>query len=100
MNDRSLFINPVGSTRVRLLSQVPVVVLALPMMASEQSGRVGVFNTGPNTLKYLSLSVYALPFGFVAGVTGFPDASTTDMMGLAPVEVVAWNTLPLFQFGK
>ena len=58
------------------------------MIASEQSGLVGVLVTRPNTLKYRSWPVYGVPFGFVAGRTGLPDESTEAMAGFPPAGLV------------
>src|SRR5262245_10919982 len=64
-------------------------------MASEQSGRDGVFKSGPNTLKYRSCPEYGVPFGFVAGGSGFPNESTDWIVGLAPVVLVTVLMFPL-----
>src|SRR6185369_11833686 len=89
--------NPLGSTLVRYGSHVPVDVGAEPMTASEQSAFAGVLRTCPNTLAYRRLPVNVVPSGFVAGVFGLPSASTTAIVGVAPVATVVAAALPLFQ---
>src|SRR5206468_3576714 len=91
---------PVGSTCVRLTSHVPVAVDARPTMASEQSGRVGTFCSEPKTLAWRRVPVYGLPSGFVVGLMGLPNRSTTAMAGVAVVASVGWMAFPLFQLSK
>src|SRR5213082_2935336 len=88
---------PLGSIFVRYGSHVPVAVDADPIMASEQSGLLGVLRTCPNTLAYRSVPVKGLPSGFVAGTFALPRASTTAIVGVAPVVTVVAAALPLFQ---
>src|SRR5262245_38290214 len=97
---------PLGSTCFRKVSQVPVdVVGTVPICASLQSGRVGIFVTGPNTLTYRSAPVNGLPlnggtFGLFVGVTGVPTAFTTAIVGVPPVACVGSVMFPLFQLSK
>src|SRR5687768_1223048 len=99
MAPRTWGMKPLGSTCVRNVSQVPVDVGAEPTWASLQSGRVGIFVTGPKTLTYRSVPLNGLLLGLVVGVAGAPTALTTAVVGVAPVRVVGWVAFPLFHDG-